>query len=476
MLLTETDVAAANALEIQTTSAVTDVTAPADTADLEFADFASFSDASASDIPTSRVSTFSDNSVNLFQSHSAADVYFGTRTQDVDDFSSFSSQMKSGAESARDFATVRPHVVESSGFASKSPGVLLNGQSASLSGNGLDARVPLDARAEVRVGEDGEWASFSSSGEGRIFSQTDQGHSSTLVSGHAGPLQGADVCSGGYNLSKGVDGWAEFESASNLDKGGMFGDSQRPPSSDDRTSFPGSSKQTTEVKQTNKMRHGNIAADQVRSFFGQVNDSTVTPVGIGISPLDFHPPDLPDEDDDFDDFAVYPAYPRDGNLAGAISSLSMPYSEDEHFESLSEEKHTPSAAVNGKTFTVLGMTQSNSSNSLEFTGWKLQSGAAVKEPDVHSTSSLELRHNKTSDFRDESPQQDGDSQSVSSLDFPPIESEQKSTTDEQSVASLELKPTSPVSDAHPSGDIQTLDKVPPTGDVRHSGFTFKDSG
>ena len=172
-------------------------------------------------------------------------------------------------------------------------------------------------------------------------------------------------------------------------------------------------------------------------------------LGYGISSLDFNPPDFPDnEDDEFDDFAAYHNAPSKSLPSHGISSLSSLHFLDDDD---SPETNFPDASKNSfdkAAKTVAGIAPSTSSTSLEFTGWSLNPKVTRSELDTLSASSLELKNKAFGSSRDDSPQ-DGDSQSISSLDFG---TDQKSIADEQSVASLELKTAS-------SPDMETASKV-----------------
>lgn len=313
--------------------------------------------------------------------------------------------------------------------------------------------------------EDGGWAAFSSVGEEQVSDSTQQPASNTWRK------------EGGTSDR---DGWAEFESASNAQD--FVVDNTHAASSSSKVRVPlQASEASAQYKNEIKPKAGATNPNKGENFFGQKSRDLRGPTtGLGISPLDFHPPELPDDEDSFDDFAMYPHLPKDGSHGGVgISSLSVHYlEEDDSCDALPEEKNLSA----GKSASYFGMTQSNSSNSLEFTGWTFLSSAAAKEPDVQSASSLDLGRNKISDSRDQSPQQDGDSQSVSSLDFPPAELEQKSTADEQSVASLELKATSPESDTQSFVDSSSSSRIPdkaqlhPTDAPQAAAFNSNRSG
>lgn len=306
------------------------------------------------------------------------------------------------------------------------------------------------------------WSAFSSVGEDRVSGSKQQPASDTWRKDH-----------GSFGGTSNRDGWAEFASASNV-QDFVVDKPYAAPSSKVHTSLQ-ASEVAEQFKNETKPKAGAANPNKVQNFFGPKNTDLRGPTtGLGISPLDFHPPELPDDEDDFDDFTMYPHLPKDGSHGGVgISSLSAHYMEED--DALPEEKNPSS----GKSSSYFGMTQSSSSNSLEFTGWKFLSNTAPKEPDVQSASSLDLRRNKIADSRDQSPQQDGDSQSVSSLDFPPAELEQKSTADEQSVASLELKAASPESEPQSSfadsSRIPDKTQQPPT-DAVQAAFSSNKSG
>lgn len=427
-----------------TSNSSTVVSNPNSSLESDFTEFASFADTSSSQIFHLPVGGNSDN----FNSVLSTSPFV---TAEKDGALSTTLETKSELDSSSRYAALKSLVSSPSVFNAKPVVDSWDNHVTDMVKNDLVSNgVSKNAENE------GSWAAFSSVGKDQVSDGKQQPAGNTCRKDHGGTSDG--------------DGWAEFESASNV-QDFVVDKSYAASSSKAHVSIP-ASEVAAHFKNETMPTAGAANQNKVQNFFGQKNKDLRGPTtGLGISPLDFHPPELPDDEDDFDDFTMYPHLPKDGGSHGAvgISSLSAHYmEEDDSCDALPEEKNLSSA----KSASYFGMTQSSSSNSLEFTGWKFQSNPVAKEPDVQSASSLDLRRNKMADSRDQSPQQDGDSQSVSSLDFPPAELEQKSTADEQSVASLELKAASPESEPQSSfADSSRIpDKTQQPTDVIQAAF------
>jgi hypothetical protein len=168
---------------------------------------------------------------------------------------------------------------------------------------------------------------------------------------------------------------------------------------------------------------------KVSSVFAK--QATVSRAGISTSyssgALDFSPPELPPENDekDEDDFVYCRAGSKQKDMHGVSSLSNIDFEEDTDDRTLKVETTVKSCGI-GK------MTESSSTSSFEFTGWKTSVSATadamesrLKAADCLSTDSLELQPPQLvwgsgNRSRDESPSRD--SRSESSLDFsaPPV--------------------------------------------------------
>ena len=327
---------------------------------------------------------------------------------------------------------------------------------------------------------DSNWADFQSSITATVSDfNCDNAQTLPMATTNWNPPKDEIFGDVGESKTRDVD-WASFQTCSLDDQMVLNSVHTQPEPSWNKNSVQTASK-TPDSKALRKPQ------DKTYNFF-HLNEVKGPPVGIGISPLDFHPPELPDDDEELDDFPPYQMGKKSSN--NGISSLGAPYIDDDETISPADEKnfsssvfgsYRPSAAATPTAAGSRGMTQSSSSNSLEFTGWKLSLISERTEPDAQSANSLDLKNLKVDELPDDSPQ-DADSQSISSLDFPTMESELKSATDEQSVASLELKQTSPDDNvSQKSSDLSTNkmavgEKQSPSDVIPEFGSSFQIKG